>query len=142
MKRGLFSKQSLLQYGPAAAMTALIPTLSLLPARFFRQAEAPLPALPGLDKLAHALMYAALTAAYLHALPPSARLRLGVVLRLALICALIGLAMELCQKGLTRTRSMDPLDALANAAGAFAYALPAYAWARRQAGRRPGAHQR
>ena len=41
---------------------------------------------------------------------------------------LYGILMELCQKWLTTTRTMDVFDALANAAGAFACALLACAW--------------
>ena len=123
--------QTLLRYGPAAVMTALIPALSLLPSRFFSQVEAPLPPIPGLDKIVHALMYAALTAAYLHTLPVRKRANLGTVLCVALISAVFGLVMELCQKWLTTTRSMDPYDELANATGALVCALLAFAWARR-----------
>jgi hypothetical protein len=38
--------------------------------------------------------------------------------------------MEVFQKRFTTTRSMDPLDALANAAGALTCALLAYGWIR------------
>lgn len=127
----LLTPQTLLRYGPAAVMTLVIPALSLLPARFFSHVEAPLPPLPGLDKIVHALMYAALTAAYLHTLPVHKRANWGTALRVALISALFGLVMELCQKGLTTTRSMDPFDELANATGALVCALLACAWARR-----------
>jgi hypothetical protein len=123
--------QTLLRFGPAAVMTVLIPALSLLPARFFRHVEVPLPPVVGLDKIVHALMYAALTAAYLHTLPVHRRANLGTVLCVALFSALFGLVMELCQKGLTTSRSMDPIDELANATGALVCALLALAWARR-----------
>lgn len=123
--------QTLLRYGPAAVMTVLIPALSLLPARFFSQVETPLPPIPGLDKIVHALMYAALTAAYLHTLPVHKRANLRTVLCVALISAVFGLVMELCQQWLTTTRSMDPFDELANVTGALVCALLAFAWARR-----------
>jgi VanZ family protein len=131
MKR-FFTPALLLRYGPAALMAALIPVLSLLPSRFFRHLEKPLPPIPAFDKLAHALMYAALTAACLHAVSLPQRQRLTSVLRIALATALYGLVMEVCQMKLTATRSMDPLDALANALGAFACALLFLAAARRR----------
>lgn len=126
------------RFGPAVVTTLLIPVLSLLPAHFFKQVSAPLPPLPGMDKVIHALLYAALTAAYLHALPHARQSRLAAVLPVACLAALYGLAMEVCQKLLTATRSMDPLDALANAAGALLCALLMYAWARRRTDPRPG----
>lgn len=121
----------LLRYGPAAFMAALIPVLSLLPARFFRRIEEPLPPIPAFDKIVHALMYAALTAACLHAASLPQRQRLATALGIALAAAGYGVVMELSQKALTSTRSMDPLDALANAAGALASALFMFAAARR-----------
>jgi VanZ family protein len=113
-------------------MTVLIAVLSLLPAHLFREIEPPLPQINGLDKIVHALMYAALTVAYLHTFPLSKQARLGTVMRIVLISALYGLTMELCQKWLTRARTMDPLDELANTAGALLCALLVYAWARRK----------
>jgi len=121
----------LCRYGAAVIMTLLIPVLSLLPARFFAHIAGP-PPFPGMDKLIHALMYAALTAALLHALSPPARVRYLWAFRLALAASLYGLVMELCQKILTDTRSLDPLDAFANMTGAFVIALLACAWARRR----------
>ena len=135
-------KRILLRYGPAVAMTALIPALSLLPAHFFRGVESSLPPIRGFDKIVHALMYAALTAAYLHALPLSKQTRAPSVLQIALTAILYGALMELCQNWLTTTRCMDPFDALANAAGAFACALAAYVWAqskKNSSGQRPAA---
>ena len=63
-------KQPLLRYGPAVVMTSLITLLSLLPAYVFHGVESSLPPINNLDKIVHALMYAALTATYLHATPP------------------------------------------------------------------------
>jgi hypothetical protein len=123
------SRHPLRRYGPAALMLTLIPALSLLPARFFSHI-AGAPAFPGLDKLIHSVMYAALTVALFHALSPSARVRFSWVIRLVLAASLYGLAMEVCQKLLTRSRSFDPLDALSNAVGAFLCALTLYALAR------------
>lgn len=122
----------LLRYGPAALMTALVPALSLLPARFFAPIGQPLPPIPAFDKLVHALLYAALTAAWLRARPPAQRQRLRAALETALAAAVFGLLLEVAQKTLTATRAMDPLDALANAAGALACALAAFALARRR----------
>ncbi len=125
-------KHPFLRYTPAVVMTLLIPVLSLLPAHFFRHMAQPLPTIPGMDKIVHALMYGALTAAYLLALSSDRRSRLASVLRVVLLAALYGLAMEVCQKLFTSSRSMDPLDALANTAGALVSALLAYAWTHRR----------
>jgi len=129
------SKQNVLRYGPAAVMTAVISALSLAPAHFFHGVESALPHISGLDKMVHALMYAALTASYLHAVPQPRRRSLKAVLWIVLGAAIYGIVMELCQKWLTTTRCMDPRDALANAVGALTYALFACAWARPQADR-------
>lgn len=123
------SRHPLRRYGPAAMMLTLIPALSLLPAHFFRHI-AGAPAFPGMDKLIHSLMYAALTVALFYALSSSARVRFSWVIRLVVAASLYGLAMEFCQKLLTRSRSFDPLDALSNAVGAFLCALILYALAR------------
>jgi len=110
-------------------MVTLIPALSLLPSKFFRHIAGP-PAFPGMDKLLHALMYAALTAALFHALASGARVRFSRVICLVVAASLYGFALEFCQKALTRSRAFDPLDALANAVGAFLCALTLYALAR------------
>lgn len=127
-------RHPLRRYGPAAVMVALIPALSLLPSGFFRHIAGP-PAFPGMDKLVHALMYAALTAALFHALSSGARVLITRVICLAAAASLYGLAMEFCQKALTRSRAFDPLDALANAVGALLCALLLYAVARFRSGR-------
>ncbi|MEI7902486.1 MAG: VanZ family protein [bacterium] len=119
------------RYSPAVVMTLLIPVLSLLPAHFFKQVMQPLPAIPSMDKIVHALMYAALTAAYLYALAPDRRSHLAAVLRIDFLVALYGFVMEVCQKLFTNSRSMDPLDGLANTVGALACALTVWAWSRR-----------
>ena len=129
----LLSRQTLLRYGPAATVSAVIIALSLAPAYLFHGVESSLPPISGLDKIVHALMYAALTAAYLHATPAPERSRVSTVLWIALLASMFGVIMELCQKWLTTTRTMDVFDALANAAGAFACALLACAWSRRRA---------
>ena len=126
------SPHPLRRYGPAVAMALLIPVLSLLSPSFFRHLSGP-KHVPGFDKLIHALMYAALAAALFHVLTPSARVRYSWAFRLALAATLYGVAMELCQKFLTSSRSPDPLDALANMAGALAVALLACAWSRKNA---------
>ena len=125
-------KHTLRRYGPAVVMTLLIPALSLLPAHFFKQVSEPLPPIPGMDKLIHALMYATLTAAYLHILTRDRRGRLATVLRVACFAAVYGIAMEICQKLLTASRTMDPLDALANTVGALVTALLICVWSRRK----------
>ena len=121
----------LLRYGPAVLVATLIPVLSPLPSRLFHHIEEPLPPIPALDKIVHALMYAALTAACLHAAALPQRQRLATALLVALGAAGYGAVMEIGQKALTSTRSMDPLDALANAVGALACALAVFAVARR-----------
>lgn len=127
----LATKRILLRYGPAAAMIAVISVLSLLPAHCFRGVESALPPIHGLDKIVHALLYAALTATCLHGVPPAKRLlRPRTVLTIAFTATLYGALMEICQKELTTTRCMDPFDALANAVGAFTCAFAAYAWTR------------
>ncbi len=122
---------SLRRYGPALVMTLLIPALSLLPAHFFKQVAKPLAPFGGVDKIIHVLLYAALTATYLHVLTRERRGRLATVLRVVFFAALYGLAMEVCQGLFTTSRSMDPLDALANTAGALTSALLVCAWSRR-----------
>lgn len=104
-------------------MTTLVPLLSLLPARFFRPVEGHLPPVPALDKAVHALLYAALTAAWLHAAHLVRRSALAAALGTAFAATAFGLLMEAGQGALTSTRTVDPLDALANAAGAFSSAL-------------------
>lgn len=117
-----------LRFAPVVATVVLVTALSLLPAACFRDIEANLPRIHGLDKIVHGLMYAALTAACLHAVPIERRARLSVALTLALTSAVYGAAMEVCQKVLTVSRHMDPYDALANTVGALMCALAAYAW--------------
>ncbi len=126
------SSSLFLRYGPAAFMTAFVPVLSLLPARFFRPVESHLPPVPALDKAVHAILYAALTAAWLHAAPHARRASLATALGTAFAATAFGLLMEAGQGALTATRTMDPLDALANAAGAFSSALIFAAAARRR----------
>lgn len=130
------------RYGPAVLMSLAVPVLSLLPSYFFNHVTQPLPPIPGSDKIVHALMYAALTAAYLHALTRVSRSRLATVLRVVVFAALYGLAMEACQYLFTTSRSMDPFDALANTAGALSSALIICVWARRSVNTGPagGAH--
>jgi len=126
----IFSRQALFRFGPAAFMVVVIPALTLAPAYVFRGVESSLPPIGGIDKVVHALMYLALTAAALHTVPLSRRAHVGTVFVAALAVSLYGAFMELCQKWLTTTRCMDPCDALANAVGAFACALALWLWAR------------
>lgn len=69
------------------------------------------PGIPGADKLAHIGMYLAL-ALWLGQLYRAPRPRLGLAGGLIAL----GVALELVQ-GVTATRALDPLDALANALG-------------------------
>jgi len=120
--------QTLFRYGPAAAATALIIALSLLPAYAFRSIESSLPRVPGLDKLIHGAMYAVLTATYLHAVPLAKRAAFKTLLTISFLSILLGIAMEFCQGWLTTTRHMELFDALANAVGTIISATVARAW--------------
>ncbi len=124
--------QSVLRFVPVVVMTLLIFVLSLLPSYFFKQTVVPFPPIPGLDKVIHALMYAALTSTCMYALPRDRRGHLATVLRIALFVALYGAAIEVCQKLLTTSRSMEVLDISANAAGALTSSLLIYTWLRRR----------
>jgi VanZ family protein len=125
------TRATIWRYGPAVAMSLAVVLLSLAPAWLFRGVARSLPPVAGADKLVHAAMYAVLTAAYLHALPRDARSRVRPLLWIVLAAATFGLVMELLQFALTTTRGMDPLDALANTAGALISALVAFIWTRR-----------
>ena len=129
------SAKDVWRVGPAVAVTLAVFVLSLLPACCFRGVEQALPLFPGADKVVHAAMYAAVVAAWVHAVRPERR-RWRVLLRLAAAATLYGLVMEVGQKVLTRTRTMDPLDGCANAAGAFLCAAAVGAWSGRSAGER------
>ncbi len=112
-------------------MIALIPLLSLLPARFFKHIAGPHPP-PGVDKIVHALLYAALASALFHTLSTVNKTRYSYALRITLAATCYGLVMEICQRFLTHSRSFDPFDALANAFGAFAVAFMACAYVRKR----------
>jgi VanZ family protein len=110
------------RYGPAVALSLVIPLLSLLPARFFTRL-AGTPSVPGMDKLFHALMYAALSLSFYHALSPRTRRRPAPLLALAACASIYGALLECGQGLLTHSRATDPWDALANTAGAFSVIL-------------------
>ena len=76
-----------------------------------------------MDKLFHALMYAALSLSFYHALSPNARQRPAPLLALAACASIYGALLECGQGLLTHSRAMDPWDALANTAGAFSVIL-------------------
>jgi len=115
-------KKRCYRYGPAVTLSLLIPSMSLLPARFFsRFGNSSF--IPHLDKWIHALMYAALSLSLYHALSPEARKRPGPPLAAAAAASLYGALMELAQGFFTRSRGQDPMDALANAVGAFGVIL-------------------
>jgi len=113
---------STLKISLALCWALAIPALSLLPPRFFHNLLASTaPTLPGTDKVVHAVMYAVLTGLLLWALsPPNQRLTVRMVWNVAVLSILYGALMEalqnLSQDALQR--SGDPLDGLANAAGA------------------------
>lgn len=116
-------QQRCYRYGPAVALSLLIPALSLVPARFFSCFAGQPPSIPGLDKWVHALMYAALSLSLYHALSQEACRRPGPLLAIAVAASLFGAVMECGQGVLTHSRALDPLDALANTAGAFGLIL-------------------
>jgi VanZ family protein len=122
---------SIHRYIPAAFLALLIPVLSLLPAAFFRGVPSTA-RFTGGDKIIHACMYATLTLALFRALEPPARANFRSAGIVAFSASLYGLALEIAQGVFTATRSMDPHDALANAAGAFATALLACLWFRKR----------
>lgn len=97
---------------PSVILAAVILTASLVP-------DVPLPEsrIPGLDKIAHAAAYAALAAVLLFGLRKPGTAFVGAVLRTVVVCTLYGGAIELLQRLTGRTA--DPLDFLANAAGAL-----------------------
>jgi VanZ family protein len=125
------------RYGPAVVAALAIPALSLAPAWLFCRVEESLPPIPGFDKLVHALMYAVLTAACAHALPPARQKSLRALACVAFAAALYGALMELCQYWLTSTRARDIGDAFANAAGALACATLLFLWAHRPRPKHP-----
>ena len=129
--------QSVLRFVPVCVMTLLVAVLSLLPAHCFKQVVEPLPLLPNIDKIVHALMYASLTAAYMYALTNERLRNLTAVLKIALFVTLYGAVIEVCQNLFTTSRSMEMLDIIANAAGAFTSSLLIYAWLRHRATRIP-----
>jgi len=133
--------QYVLRFVPVIVMTLLISVLSLLPAHCFKQALEPLPPLPGIDKIIHALMYASLTLTYVYALPRDRRVHLPTVLRIALFVTLYGAVIEVCQKLFTTSRSMELLDISANAAGALISSLVIYTGLRHRANRNPSSTQ-
>jgi len=130
MNGAFFSTGNVWRFGPAVVVTAAVLALSFLPACCFRGVENALPPLPGMDKVVHAAMYAGLVAAWSHAVLPENR-RWWLIVRIAMVATLFGLMAEVGQKMLTKTRCMDPLDACANAAGAFLCAYGVGAWSSR-----------
>ena len=103
----------------AAALWALsILALSLLPSNFFPQTDE-IVRFPQADKAVHLVLYSVLTALLLWtAVVPGQPLRLRRFGFLAAAATAYGLLLEWLQH-FTDTRSMDLLDGLANAAGAF-----------------------
>ena len=131
---------SLLQRIPRSCRIALavlwalaIPALSLLPARFFNRANA-IVHFPHADKVVHAILYGVMTALLLWAArTPDLPTRTRRVWFVALAATAYGLLMEFLQS-FTATRTMDLLDGLANAVGAFLVAGAAIGIARVRAG--------
>lgn len=113
-----------LRYIPAVAVALAICLLSLITPE--RLPDASAFRFPGMDKAVHAAMYAVLTFTWALALPAARRSRLRSLLVTALAAALYGLLMEILQSCLTRTRSMETLDAAANLGGALCAAMAVY----------------
>jgi len=116
-----------LPYLPALCCSALIPLLSLINPGKLPDTSAL--HFAGMDKIAHLLMYAVLTALWLYPISRTKRLQLRFILGIALVAGLYGALMEVCQLLLTDSRSMDPLDATANLAGALIVAAGFYFYA-------------
>ncbi len=103
----------------AAALWALAILMgSLLPSRFFPDTS-DIASIPQADKVAHVVMYSVMTALLLWTAafsgPSRGFRRYGFA---AAAAVAFGLLMELLQR-FTTTRSLDLLDGLANAVGAF-----------------------
>jgi len=113
-----------LTYLPAICCSAFIPLLSLINPEKLPDTSAL--HFAGMDKVAHFLMYAVLTALWLYPISRTNRLQLRFTLGIALVAGLYGALMEVCQLLLTDSRSMDPLDAMANLAGALIIAAGFY----------------
>ncbi len=95
-----------------------IPVLSLLPARFFRQAHE-LVHFPQASKVVHAIMYAIMTSLLLWVSSvPGRPLRMRSACLAASAAVAYGLLMELLQH-FTSSRTMSLWDGLADAVGAF-----------------------
>lgn len=122
---------------PAAAWTALVLTLTSLP-----HPPSSLPAVPGLDKLAHAGLYAVL--GLLAALGAARDVRLrrrsagGLALAVACGAAALGALDELHQSWIPG-RSAEWLDWAADLAGGTLGALAGLPWLKRRPGVAPGA---
>ncbi|MDE6377633.1 MAG: hypothetical protein K2K72_02700 [Duncaniella sp.] len=111
---------------PWILVLALILYLTLAPHPL---GEEELPLFPGADKLAHFIMFGTLTGAFIFDRWRFDRpVGVKTALCVALGSALLGVGVELMQNYMELGRTgNDPLDALANAAGAF-LAVPVCAW--------------
>ncbi len=111
-----------------AAFKRLVPPVGVMAGIFFLSHQPggtlPLPALPGLDKLAHFAVYGLLAASLISACRPGLRqLRPGRVAAIAILwCLLYGLTDEFHQSFIPG-RSVSFLDILADTLGALAVSL-------------------
>lgn len=115
-------------YIPAIALTILIPLLSLIHPDRLPDTSAMYFA--GLDKIIHLIMYALLTSSWALAMPKEKQKNMRRMLTLALMTALYGLFLEVCQLFFTTSRSLEALDAVANLTGAILAAMAVY-WLKR-----------
>jgi VanZ family protein len=113
-----------LPYLPALCCSAIIPLLSLINPGKLPDTTAL--HLAGLDKIIHFLMYAVLTTLWLYPMKAAQRAQLRTIFGVALVTALYGVLMELCQFLFTSSRQMDALDAMANLAGSMIVATGFY----------------
>ena len=117
------------RYIPAIALTLLIPLLSLINPKQLPDASAL--HFAGMDKVIHMLMYAALTTAWVFALPARTHANIRWMLTLAFLTSLYGMLLEICQFFFTVSRSMEMLDAVANLTGTIIAAMTIY-WLKRR----------
>ncbi len=105
-------------YQPTAAVVVLILYLTLLPDPF---GEESVPSFPGMDKVAHFMMFGGLTGTFIYdRWRICSPLRPSGALAVALASTALGLLVEWLQDTMHLGRTgNDPLDALANTCGAF-----------------------
>lgn len=122
---------------PAWTLTALcLAAIAWLTLSSKPLGDTELPLFPHADKLAHAIMFGGLAfCIMLDSLRQGRerRFRASMAVWAAVVSALVGLLTEVAQQAMDAGRSGDPLDLLADTAGAVATAAAFYPLARRRA---------